>query len=319
MSSDHELVDQLQPVCATSSAGSRMLLIHGGALGDFVLAVLMIDVIIRECGPFEVHAVCRNRLACLFCRQKILAGWKSLESPLFLPLFGDGFDREWIRSYFSSFDIVISMLGAGTKPVARWIDELTTGRAYHIDPALRAQTDAGKTHILSQWLNDLGWQSMHFDPAVTAVGFNLVNCRSSTPPRTVIIHPGSGSPAKSWPLDNFVTLAGELGSAGKSVEFMVGPQDIEMIGNGLIKRLETVAPLYCEPDVCVAAQRLLSAFCFVGNDSGMTHLAAALGLPTMAIFTATNPDVWRPLGRQACARANPDVDSLLSWITTVER
>lgn len=42
--------------------------------------------------------------------------------------------------------------------------------------------------------------------------------------------------------------------------------------------------------------RLLQCKCYIGNDSGITHLAALLGIPTVAIFGASDPANWRPLG-----------------------
>jgi len=44
------------------------------------------------------------------------------------------------------------------------------------------------------------------------------------------------------------------------------------------------------------AQRLLQCRCYLGNDSGITHLAAMLGVPTVAIFGPTDPAISRPVG-----------------------
>jgi ADP-heptose:LPS heptosyltransferase len=51
-----------------------------------------------------------------------------------------------------------------------------------------------------------------------------------------------------------------------------------------------------ETDLGEAAWRLSGATLYVGNDGGMTHVAAAIGVPTLALFGPTDPAVWRPLG-----------------------
>jgi ADP-heptose:LPS heptosyltransferase len=44
------------------------------------------------------------------------------------------------------------------------------------------------------------------------------------------------------------------------------------------------------------AHHLQQCRCYLGNDSGITHLAAMLGVPTVAIFGPTDPKIWRPMG-----------------------
>ena len=53
---------------------------------------------------------------------------------------------------------------------------------------------------------------------------------------------------------------------------------------------------------------------YVGNDSGITHLAAAVGIFTVAIFLNSNPQVWAPRGPQVCFLRRPRVDEVLSSI-----
>jgi ADP-heptose:LPS heptosyltransferase len=62
-------------------------------------------------------------------------------------------------------------------------------------------------------------------------------------------------------------------------------------------RLETRRELLVvEDDFIDAAKRMADADLYVGNDAGMTHVAAAMGMPTVAIFGPTDPCVWRPFG-----------------------
>ncbi|MCX7590464.1 MAG: glycosyltransferase family 9 protein, partial [Kiritimatiellae bacterium] len=111
--------------------------------------------------------------------------------------------------------------------------------------------------------------------------------------KVVALHPGSGSPRKNWPLENFVVLARE-------VQRMLSLQPVFVVGEAE----KNLGPtLRAEQMVVLEKPRLrdLAAFfavcsAYVGNDSGVTHLAAALGLPVVAIFGPTDPAVWGPRG-----------------------
>jgi heptosyltransferase III len=98
-----------------------------------------------------------------------------------------------------------------------------------------------------------------------------------------VIHPFSGSARKNWPLAKFRALA--LGiSRVMPVEWCAGPEDPPLAGAVRIPDLYDLA--------CYLARGRL----YVGNDSGITHLAAAVGAPVLALFGPTNPAVWAPRG-----------------------
>lgn len=96
----------------------------------------------------------------------------------------------------------------------------------------------------------------------------------------IACHPFSGSPRKNWPLERFLDLRRSL-----SIHFCHSPEqpppDAESV---------------CFPGLGDLADWLSTASAYLGNDSGVTHLAAALGIPTVALFGPTNPEVWTPRG-----------------------
>mgnify|MGYP006296388453 CR=1 FL=1 len=113
------------------------------------------------------------------------------------------------------------------------------------------------------------------------------------------IHPGSGSRQKCWPPERFASLARTFHQDGWGIIVVEGPADQrqreEMLtrlpGLAVFRRkgLEELAGLLSLADVCIS------------NDSGVGHLAAALGTPTVSIFGPTDPAVWRPLGPRTLA------------------
>jgi heptosyltransferase-3 len=113
------------------------------------------------------------------------------------------------------------------------------------------------------------------------------------------IHPFSGSPKKNWPIESYHKLARAWLS-----RFCVGPEE-EFPG---AVRLD---------DLYAVAEWLATAHVYVGNDSGISHLAAAVGTPVVAIFRATDPAVWAPRGSAVIVLRDPDVDEVAAAIDTL--
>lgn len=100
------------------------------------------------------------------------------------------------------------------------------------------------------------------------------------PRPAVVIHPFSGSPTKNWPLRQYQELARKLPIA---VQWTAGPEE-DLPGAHRSDNLYDLA-------VWIAGARA-----YIGNDSGITHLAAAVGTPVVVLFGPTDPAVWAPRG-----------------------
>jgi hypothetical protein len=96
------------------------------------------------------------------------------------------------------------------------------------------------------------------------------------------IHPFSGSPRKNWPAERFSELA-ELLPPSLEVQWCAGPEE-ELHG---AHRFDTLAEV---------GGWLARAAVYIGNDSGISHMAAACGVPVIAMFGPTDPRVWAPRG-----------------------
>lgn len=124
----------------------------------------------------------------------------------------------------------------------------------------------------------------------------------------VIIQPGSGGPHKCWYLDNFLTLARELDSKGVRVIFLLGPAELERFGDAAIREMGEIARCLSDLSLTEVLGLLSCADGFVGNDSGITHLAAGLGVRTLAVFGPTDPVVYRPIGPAVTVFASSEAD-----------
>ena len=107
-------------------------------------------------------------------------------------------------------------------------------------------------------------------------------------PRFLAVHPGSGSPSKNWPTSRFLEAAGRL----------AGPEPWLLVAGPAEAGLEAPrgAILAREWPLRVLGAALARAGLFLGNDSGVSHLAAAAGAPTLALFGPTDPALWAPVG-----------------------
>jgi ADP-heptose:LPS heptosyltransferase len=116
-----------------------------------------------------------------------------------------------------------------------------------------------------------------------------------------VIHPFSSGPKKNWPLENFHALAARLTLA---VKWSAGPG--EPLDHAV--RFNELYQLGCW---------LSTARVYVGNDSGISHLAAAVGTPVVAIFTSTDPLIWAPRGAHVTVLENPSLDDAYRAVQVV--
>jgi len=114
--------------------------------------------------------------------------------------------------------------------------------------------------------------------------------------KLIIIQPGSGGLNKCWHLDNFLSVAKELYSKDVEVMFLLGPAELDRFSKTTIKKISSVAKYLADLSLTQVLGLLSCADGFLGNDSGITHLSAALGIKTIAVFGPTNPSLYGPIG-----------------------
>jgi heptosyltransferase-2 len=116
----------------------------------------------------------------------------------------------------------------------------------------------------------------------------------------IAVHPGSGGPAKLWPLSGWQQVLAWAARQSLPCLIVSGPAERQRVA-----ALLQEAPAYhwpCAEQLPLPQLAALLARCqvLVGHDSGITHLAAAVGTATLALFGPTDPLVWGPRSQQSC-------------------
>jgi len=144
-----------------------------------------------------------------------------------------------------------------------------------------------------------------FFPALppAAEGIPHIAVPAVTPLNFAIIHPFASSRVKRWPLEKFREVAAGL---EMPVKWCAGPS--EHLEDAT--RLDDLYDLGCW---------ISTARVYIGNDSGIAHLAAAVGTPVIAIFLVSDPRVWAPRGDQVTVLEHPSVDDVVTAVRAALR
>lgn len=243
----------------------RRLLIRPGAIGDLILSLPALECLRAEYREVWVSAA-NVPLVRFADRVRAISStgldWLGVAEPP-APLL------EALRS----FDSIVSWYGANRPEFREAVDALSL--PFTFLPALPAE--GANTHAADFYLAQARTLT-----ACASDGIPRIRC-SVERENFAVIHPFSGSPRKNWPLAKFRALAGQLERA-MPVCWCAGPEDPPIEGAARHHDLYELA--------CWLARARL----YIGNDSGVTHLAAAVGTPVLAVFGPTNPAVWAPRG-----------------------
>ena len=126
----------------------------------------------------------------------------------------------------------------------------------------------------------------------------------------VIVHPGSGSREKCWPLERFLKVIERLRRNRREVRVLLGEVERERFSEREIRSLEAAANVQCPPTYLELFNQLRTGSLFIGNDSGPGHLAGIMGLPSVILFGPSNPAVWRPMGPRVKTLRHDPIDKV---------
>lgn len=257
----------------------RRLLIRPGAIGDCIVALPALEYLKTDYTEVWVPSAVVPLIRFADRVQHVPSSIDRLALPDLEPPFA-------LLAYLRTFDSIVSWYGSNQPEFRERVAEL--GLPFQFYPALPPSHD--KTHVVDYFLRALGapnGAAPHIDVNRTEHG-------------SIVIHPFSGSARKNWPMPKFRAVAERL--PGQAA-WCAGPHE-QLPGAVKI------------PDLYELACWLKGARVFIGNDGGITHLAAAVDTPVVAIFGPTDPAQWAPRGSRVRIVAgdleNIPVDEVLS-------
>jgi ADP-heptose:LPS heptosyltransferase len=114
-----------------------------------------------------------------------------------------------------------------------------------------------------------------------------------------VLSPGAGWPGKCWPVDSFIQTGRRIiESLNLCVAVVGSPEEKDLCDKIACALGEKALSLAGRTSLVNVARILKNAVCYIGNDNGIMHMAAAVGIPTVAVFGPTNAEKWAPQGSQ---------------------
>ncbi|MDP7050403.1 MAG: glycosyltransferase family 9 protein [Verrucomicrobiota bacterium] len=297
----------------------RILVIRGGAIGDFILTLPVLAALQDRFPQADIEVLGYPRIASLALSGGLARAVHALESPGLAAFFArDGSsDPEW-REFFGQFAIVISYL---YDPDGLFETNVKSCGPQQFIAAPHRPDERRSIHASEVFLKPLERLTIFDGDPVARLELSGLPKRENT----LALHPGSGSPEKNWPERNWHDLLIHL-LDHSPLEFLLVGGEAE---GDLVRNLAKGTPA---GRVQVAqhiplhelASRLANCSGYIGHDTGVTHLASALALPTLVLWGPSNETVWRPLGEkvrvlnQHSALAELTLETVVEGINTLE-
>ena len=286
------------------------LLFCFGGLGDLLVALPSIGLLRKVFPEYFFSLICRAESGRLLREAGVVDAVLSVDDSRWLPLFDEQPQPpEDFRQWLSGVDFIVGWLQRETSralmpkflswpvsnrhwivydpqsriPVSRYFFDQTLALVRGRPGANATLEDCGRLPSLKKE----GWASGALEEAQ----------RVTWPKTFAIIHPGSGSEKKCWPFENFLEVLAILHQKGIGGFLVTGEAEARMENEIQGSALPPGWAWLRRPSLQRLARLLHEAEFYLGNDSGVTHLAAACGTPGLAVFRKDLEIAWRPYGR----------------------
>jgi heptosyltransferase III len=284
-----------------------LLIVHQGALGDLVCIFPAIAALRRRFRP--VGILCQEPLGRLAAAEGLVETWFAIEAAWTASLFAGDAAPE-ARRMLAPFAHILVF--SSCEALASSLQGISGARVCRLPP--RPPADR-RVHVTEHALERIRRCGLLPDPdrSFPETARSASRPAGKSRSQTVLIQPGAGSPRKRWPLSGFREVAMQLAALRLSPEFVIGPAEQDLLPE-LVRRAAVIHRPY---DGVELLALLRSAAAYIGNDSGVSHLAAWAGLPSVVIFGPTDPMRWRPQG-SSVEIVQPPLDCRPCFETAVE-
>jgi ADP-heptose:LPS heptosyltransferase len=283
----------------------NILIIHQGALGDFILSLPAIGAFRHAYPGSSIEIWGYTDILRLVEGRFYADAIASINRPGMSNLYSESASApDALLERIRCFDLVVLF---GGELLRTFADNLLKHGARTVCRISTFPEEGGETHVIDHQLlqlSKLGIQAAGAVPVLFPAEEDRRRARQFCADHaieadtfTVALHMGSGSRKKAWPPGHCAGLAIRLAACKSArVVILTGPAETglqqdrrELVSSGRCIMLDR-QPL---PELAAILNR---CSVFVGNDSGITHLAAAAGVPVVSLFGPTDPRVWGPRG-----------------------
>jgi len=278
----------------------KILVIRGGAIGDFILTLPAIAALRRQFPQAHLEVLGYPHIIRLAEAAGLVDRVQSIEARALAGFFARHGNLEPdLVDYFSEFDIILSYL---YDP-----DEIFKTNIARCSPAQfvvgpHRPDENEKIHATKVYLRPLERFAIFDADHLPRLSVNSQPAAA----RQLVLHPGSGSERKNWPEAKWADL----------LQHLVHDTDLNLLlvgGEAEGERLQHLAAALPPTRTKVAqslpltdlARVIQASTAFIGHDSGISHLAAALGLPGIVLWGNTVEEIWRPPHDRITILKNP--------------
>jgi heptosyltransferase-3 len=319
MPEDENILNLLKEKGAEAARGAlRGVILQPGAIGDCVLTLPLAEFMKDRLGLGGVDILGHTEYIGIFPGRTCVDSVRSIDSVDLHRLFvvTDKFDLadgDALINFFGNYAWIVTFLGEPDSNFERnLIFTANCSRSAEVITLSLKPPEGSSSHIADYYIQQFIAQSgLSLEPWLVRKAKNLLKATKADIERgkglleeidiafcekIVVIQPGSGGSHKCCHLDNFLTVAEKLAAKDIKVIFLLGPAEQERFSKTAIEKINGIAKCLTDLSLTQVLELLSCADAFLGNDSGITHLAAALGVKTLVVFGPTTPEIYRPIG-----------------------
>jgi heptosyltransferase III len=297
---------------------NRILVIRGGAIGDFVLTLPAIKLLRDRFPNARLEILGYPHIVALAEKRYYADAIRSIEyGPLASFFAKHGELSSELSDYFGSFDLIVSYL---FDPDAIFETNL---KRCGIKSFIAGPSKLGDhEHAARQLARPLEKLGLHLEdpaariyPTETDREFARDFLGDVINP-IIALHPGSGSETKNWPIEKWQELGEYLFATNRKVVVVSGEADEERVG--LLEATWKKKPIQFARNLPLPRlAALFESAIFIGHDTGVSHIAAAVGARCILLFGPTDPAIWSPANENVIVIRAPEKNLRLLAVDSV--